>query len=466
MIEEQDLRGLDRNNFENESPVSLADGLEQLYRLLLVGERRVERDELYALALEQMCALVEAEQAWLYRYQPDEGRFVLAATRGVAEGTASMLTYLPEARMLEELAEREPGETLTAIHVEDGILWLLPLSYEPGLAGVAAFLFQQQERQRPFRADIRFLLSYLARGALLLLRESETRETLQEESILRERERLERDIHDGPAQKLTLALLKLEFAQRRMQKAAQSIESPLRDKLVEDLEQVRMLLRTCIEDLRHTISSEQPVQLEQESFTSAIKMLVDEFRAHNPEIHIEISHLPTYLVQLPQEAETTVFRFVQEALSNVLKHARATQVVVESRVQGEFLQVSVRDNGVGFETESEESLAKDSGDKHLGLKAMRERIVSVDGTLEIHSGLESGTIVVAHLPLTIAALGLTEREREVVRLMSEGLTNRAIAERLLISIETVKTHVQHIMRKLQAKDRIQVVALALRYGLS
>ena len=93
---------------------------------------------------------------------------------------------------------------------------------------------------------------------------------------------------------------------------------------------------------------------------------------------------------------------------------------------------------------------------------MQERMEQAGGTLEIASKPGAGTIFKARFPLAPSPLALTDREREVLRLLASGATNRAIADTLSVSIETVKSHVHHIMQKLQVKDRTQAAVLAAR----
>ena len=93
---------------------------------------------------------------------------------------------------------------------------------------------------------------------------------------------------------------------------------------------------------------------------------------------------------------------------------------------------------------------------------MQDRVEQAGGVLEITSKLNAGTTIKARFPLALSPLALTNREREVLRLLVDGATNRAIAGKLSVSIETVKSHVHHIMQKLQVKDRTQAAVLATR----
>lgn len=89
-------------------------------------------------------------------------------------------------------------------------------------------------------------------------------------------------------------------------------------------------------------------------------------------------------------------RVIQEALSNVRKHARANQVELKFEVVGKEMVVSITDNGIGFEPPSIHSRGQ-----HFGLQVMNERMTSVGGSLEIISSTGCGTQVLARLPLEI-----------------------------------------------------------------
>ncbi|MBE3087669.1 MAG: ATP-binding protein [Chloroflexi bacterium] len=100
---------------------------------------------------------------------------------------------------------------------------------------------------------------------------------------------------------------------------------------------------------------------------------------------------------LPGELETVCFRVAQEALTNVVRHAGAQEVVVALRRRGDSFQISVRDDGCGFDLEH----AMEAGMKgeSLGLVGMQERVLLVQGKLTIHTGPGQGTEVLAVFPL-------------------------------------------------------------------
>lgn len=269
----------------------------------------------------------------------------------------------------------------------------------------------------------------------------------QQELIDQERKRIAREIHDGAAQQIAYAMYKLEFVQRILEEQPQVA--------LRDIAQVHDILETSLKDLRRGIMSLIPEQLEQQGFEAALQAL---FKSYEPILAIRYD--AQYSGMLPSSLEAPVFRFIQEALSNVHKHAQTNQVAIRVRAHAGLLMVEISDDGRGF---LPEQVATQAGSEyHIGLRTMRERIQQAGGMLEIRSKPAEGTILKARFPLTTPAPMLTKREQEVLRLLVEGSTNRAIAKQLSVSVETVKSHVHHIMQKMHVKDRTQAAVVATR----
>src|SRR5205823_2485449 len=126
----------------------------------------------------------------------------------------------------------------------------------------------------------------------------------------------------------------------------------------------------------------------------------------------------------PLTLEVPVFRLIQEALHNVRKHAQASCVHIRIHMLAGLLLVEVSDNGIGFD------VAKVMSGNHghagdtppLGLRSMRKRVQQAGGKWEIESKHGRGTTIWARFSLTVPRVVLTSREREVLRLLIEGLT--------------------------------------------
>jgi signal transduction histidine kinase len=108
-------------------------------------------------------------------------------------------------------------------------------------------------------------------------------------------------------------------------------------------------------------------------------------------------------VQLSPDLEMACFRVVQEALTNVARHARAQHVLVELRQRDTQLELTIRDDGVGFDVRS--ALERAAQGASLGLLGMDERVVLVGGKMEIESVPMHGTEIRAHFPLALLSSG-------------------------------------------------------------
>jgi DNA-binding CsgD family transcriptional regulator len=171
---------------------------------------------------------------------------------------------------------------------------------------------------------------------------------------------------------------------------------------------------------------------------------------------------------LPRAIARAARTFSCAAALNTTNHAGADKLRVHWRLTNDSLLITVADNGDGIND--------DDGTRHEQLDLGR-RVASLGGTVELDSAPRWGTAVSCLMPLRSISLvpetaaterfsGLRPREREVLELMVAGLRNRDIAERLCITIRTVKFHVSNILHKLEAQSRAEVIALAHNAGIS
>nr|BBH89555.1 hypothetical protein KTC_43060 [Thermosporothrix sp. COM3] len=476
--------------------MSTPDRLLQLI-MQLQRERSIARGRKRLLNYMRTCS--QASYVALFALEPEEHLLMLLAFNGEAPTDAS--ARVPAGGSFERLIQQNAtggAVDLTQLldaNVEErswcwpeGEMRIQPVRLSPTRNGLIIYGFQTRrkvpfsdEQELEMRLCNTLLPMYLqqtrpvrpkTRPGSIPLEEPEERVELTEEqkqAVERERERIARDIHDGPAQNITLALLRIEYLQRTIKKAEDLPEHPLLLTGAEELEKVHALLQECVEELRHTVYSPQPTSLEQKNIAVALENLIGDFRSMNPEVQVSFVWQVTGLQdKMPAAVQVPVYRFIQEALNNVSKHAQASRVTVSMRIARGSLIVEVRDNGRGISPETLQKLNEEQpGERPFGLQTMRERIENAGGHFEILSQVGEGTIVRARFPVRGIAAGvsnLTEREQDVLRLVVDGLSNRAIAERLSISIDTVKSHIHHIIQKMQVRDRTQAAVLAMRYG--
>ena len=194
-----------------------------------------------------------------------------------------------------------------------------------------------------------------------------------------ERHRLARELHDELGALLTAAKLDVARLKSRLGEVSPEVAERLKH-LSEGLNSGIALKRRIIEDLR-------PSSLSNLGLVAALDILVREWGARS-ETRVDAEFEP---VSLSASGELTVYRFVQEALTNVTKYAHATEVQVRLDAENGNVRVSVRDNGVGFDTAAPRTSAH-------GLLGMRYRLESEGGQLQMRSSPASGTLIRAELP--------------------------------------------------------------------
>jgi signal transduction histidine kinase len=194
-----------------------------------------------------------------------------------------------------------------------------------------------------------------------------------------ERNHLARELHDELGALLTGA--KLDVARLKSRLGAQTPEVAERlQHLIDGLNSGIALKRRIIEDLR-------PSSLSNLGLVAALEILVREW-AERSEIVVDADFQP---VRLRPSGELTVYRLVQEALTNISKYARASQVQVRLDSDDAVVRISVRDNGVGFDVDAPRSSAH-------GLLGMRYRLETEGGTLTLKSTAGQGALIEARLP--------------------------------------------------------------------
>lgn len=223
-----------------------------------------------------------------------------------------------------------------------------------------------------------------------------------EEAIELERCRIACDLHDGVTQQLILALLKLEYLQHLLKTEADQCQDQLLQPALEEVKKISTIVQTGLTELRHCISSSLPLQLTRYGFSVALQNLLEEYRAEG----LQISYQCDEPINLRASLEGCIYRFLQEALNNICKHAHATLVTIYLRSSADALLIDVHDNGRGLSSHKH-TRANDTGcptpspnGQGNGLPIMRERIENLGGTWQISSSPGQGTTIHVRLPLS------------------------------------------------------------------
>ena len=194
-----------------------------------------------------------------------------------------------------------------------------------------------------------------------------------------ERRRLARELHDETLQSLIALRQRIQLAQMKVKKG----------KMQEALAELETLSSNSIEELRRLTRALRPITLEDFGLVAALKMLAEE--SSQEELEVKFS-LQGKEARLNPSVEMSLFRVVQEALSNVTRHAEATLARIELGFQPGSVSVQVSDNGKGFTPPRTPAEFAQAG--HYGLLGMYERIELIGGKLSIQSQPGGTTLVV------------------------------------------------------------------------
>jgi two-component system, NarL family, sensor kinase len=195
-----------------------------------------------------------------------------------------------------------------------------------------------------------------------------------------ERRRLRRDLHDGIGPTLAGLTLGLDTARRRL--------SPDQTALLDLLDKLKAETQRAVADVRRIVYGLRPPALDQLGLAGSLREEVGRLKSEAPELTVTLDASDDALADLPAAAEVACYRIVTEALTNVIRHAKATRCWVRIRFDG-CLDVEVRDDGVGL---------PEGWRTGVGIASMRERVTELGGDLVIEPSLPHGTRIAARLP--------------------------------------------------------------------
>ena len=231
----------------------------------------------------------------------------------------------------------------------------------------------------------------LRRRAEEALRESEQRLRFLTSQLLsaqeRERKRISMELHDELGQSLAVLKLQIRAIERRLGEDQQDLKAECRELL--------LYLDGVIDDVRRLSRDLSPAILEDLGLLSALKYLIDGVSKHYTVSHsFEVEALDHLF---PADAQIIIYRIFQECLTNISKHASATEVSIAVKEHDGLISLMLEDNGVGFDPA--QVLARRATGRGLGLAALDERARMLGGTLEIRSQPGAGTRVTCVIPV-------------------------------------------------------------------
>jgi two-component system sensor histidine kinase DegS len=197
-----------------------------------------------------------------------------------------------------------------------------------------------------------------------------------------ERQRLSRQMHDGPAQALSNFILQTEIAMRLFdldQKAAK-----------EELESLKLSATKTFQKVRDFIFELRPMMLDDLGLVPTLKRYVEAFKEqNNTDVRFAVTGVER---RLESYIEVMIFRAVQELMGNAVRHSQASKINVHIDVTDAIVKVSVEDNGKGFDIDT---VLDSTG---MGVKVIKERVEMLGGNLELDSTIDQGSTISFQIP--------------------------------------------------------------------
>ncbi len=199
-----------------------------------------------------------------------------------------------------------------------------------------------------------------------------------------ERRRVAREIHDGPAQALANIVLRTEYCEQLLTRDPARVKS--------ELARLKEMVRSSLQDIRKIIFDLRPMALDDLGLVGGLRRLLGELEERHG-LPIEFLFFGRER-RLGRTYEVAIFRIIQEALNNVIKHAEASRVVVKLELLSERVVAVVKDDGKGFDLQAVEARGE-----HYGLLNMQERAQLLEGELRIKSASGQGTEIIVTIPI-------------------------------------------------------------------
>ncbi|MTI48580.1 sensor histidine kinase [Sporosalibacterium faouarense] len=203
-----------------------------------------------------------------------------------------------------------------------------------------------------------------------------------------ERQRVARDIHDGPAQSLANLALNAELCEKLL-----SIDV---NRAKEELRKLKQIVRSNLKDVRKIIYDLRPMSLDDLGLVPTVQRYVSVF-SEETGINSDLQ-LSNDKEEINQYVEIAAFRIIQESLNNIRKHSKAKYIKVKIETNQENLNLYIEDDGIGFDMDKV-SEANSSPSGGFGLIGIKERAELLGGTIDIESSVNNGTKINVKIPL-------------------------------------------------------------------
>jgi PAS domain S-box-containing protein len=379
--------------------------LAALNKVAIAAARTLDLKENLNSALEKVLEALDIEAGAIYLVEPG-GKLTLRAHQGFSTEFVEKAKELGQSQGIARPSFMT-GRAISGKLSDYPLAELAPLLAAEGLRSFAsAALFSKEQligtvdvfsqQERLFSPEELSLLESVAHTLAMAVENSRLYEEVQQREQIRglllkrllsaqeeERRRVARELHDEAGQAITMVMMDLSRAMDTLPEDA--VEAR------EKLSQARALAAQTLAELRKLIYDLRPEILDQLGLVPALRSYVkSRLEAENIQARLSFVGLKE---RLSPQVEITLFRVIQEAVTNIVRHSGASTVNIEVTVSDSMLTATVEDNGKGFDVE-----AAFQAPESWGLRGMRERIAVVGGELSIKSEAGQGTRIQFHIP--------------------------------------------------------------------
>jgi len=250
------------------------------------------------------------------------------------------------------------------------ILWI-PILIACKVVGVIGVRFRQKRTFRPEELD---LAQSLANQAMLAIQLAQLSAQSRQTAVIEERNRMARDIHDTLAQGFTGVIMHLEAAQEAISRQRSEV-------VTGHVRSAGEIARDGLREARRSVGALRPLALEEQSLAEALEGQVKKLTDGTPvQAKFTVQGVPQ---ELPMDWDENILRIEQEVLTNVLRHARASELDILLAFDDREVRLNIRDNGCGFNP-----AGKSEG---FGLRGIAERVENMGGRLAVDSAKGVGT---------------------------------------------------------------------------
>ncbi len=346
--------------------------------------------------LDRLLDLARADTGAIHLVEDGSGELCLVASRGLSEAfrirehriprgacLCGLSLTMEEPLVVDDLAADARLSRPACLDERVGSLVSVPLRSRDHTLGLLTLYAREP---RAFQAIDRALLSAIGWELGVAVENARWFAAMRESAVAEERAVIAAELHDGIAQ--SLAYLNVQSA--RVEQLLQGGET---EGARRELDGIREVIRATYEDVRQILVDFRSAPKEGGAFASSLHAHLATFELRN---HVRAELVGAECLQgLSFCRQAAVFRMVQEALANVRKHARASQVRVVCAGTPAAWEVRVEDDGVGCDA----TRLNDPSGAHLGLRIMRERAARVGGSVRVSSTPGRGTTVVIEVPV-------------------------------------------------------------------